>query len=303
MGHFNATCNLSNLPIFEGNKIVVIPLINVDDEASFNCCYPTDNFAPFAFPIFGEYNEYGGIIEPETSEANKCFLTSQTYYKRNNNVDCDESERFKEIQKPENFEDFLNEIICKTESTFVAVEDDIMHPCGYAQITFMMIHYDLYYDIIYEISNRKFGKSAQCFYDELKEKYSETLQKYQNAVSESGLIANSVKDDRKKVEALLSQLKDCLRERIVSEILCDGILALQTEHLGYFADVLLEKSCFYDEILEDTISQTMFTASMNYMRRGYLCDCGYGSQDGDMQFQLIIAKFIQKFVSENKYKK
>ena len=66
MGHFNATCNLSNLPIFEGNKIVVIPLINVDDEASFNCCYPTDNFAPFAFPVFGEYNEYGGIIEPET---------------------------------------------------------------------------------------------------------------------------------------------------------------------------------------------------------------------------------------------
>ena len=74
MGHFYGTCNLSNLPIFGGNKIVVIPLISADAEPVNNCCYPTDNFVPFGFPIIGGYNEYGGILEPNTIEANKNFL-------------------------------------------------------------------------------------------------------------------------------------------------------------------------------------------------------------------------------------
>ena len=48
MGCWNATCNVSRLPIFCGDEIVVIPLIAVSATVTANTCYATDNFVPFS---------------------------------------------------------------------------------------------------------------------------------------------------------------------------------------------------------------------------------------------------------------
>lgn len=45
MGCWNATCNVSRLPIFCGDEIVVIPLIAVSATVTANTSYATDNFS------------------------------------------------------------------------------------------------------------------------------------------------------------------------------------------------------------------------------------------------------------------
>ena len=81
MGCWNATCNVSNLPIFWGDKVVLIPLVKVSSkETKFNPCYPTDNFIPLGFPIFGEYDDYGRLENTHTSAWNESHLRQFKYY-------------------------------------------------------------------------------------------------------------------------------------------------------------------------------------------------------------------------------
>lgn len=63
MGCWNGTCGLSNLPIKNGEEIV---LFIVKEKNLLNCngggyCYPTDLFEPISLPIVGEYDDYGAI--------------------------------------------------------------------------------------------------------------------------------------------------------------------------------------------------------------------------------------------------
>lgn len=76
MGCWNATCNVSRLPIFCGDEIVVIPLIAVSATVTANTSYATDNFVPFSFPIVGKYNDYGGIEDAVITEENDKLIRS-----------------------------------------------------------------------------------------------------------------------------------------------------------------------------------------------------------------------------------
>lgn len=82
MGCWNGTCNISKLPIFHGDDIVVIPLVAVSDDLSTSTCYPTDNFVPFAMPIFGKYNDYGGIEDSIITPENDVLIRSYEFYEK-----------------------------------------------------------------------------------------------------------------------------------------------------------------------------------------------------------------------------
>ena len=80
MGCWNATCNVTNLPICVGEKVVLIPLAKVKDDCDFNACYPTDVFVPFALPLIGEYDDYGAIENIQTTDENKKHLLNDFNY-------------------------------------------------------------------------------------------------------------------------------------------------------------------------------------------------------------------------------
>lgn len=77
MGSFSYTCQLSGLPITAGDRAVIVPLIpnnggryfdNSMEELKKNgknhvCSNDGSSiyFKPFCFPIFGTYNDYGGL--------------------------------------------------------------------------------------------------------------------------------------------------------------------------------------------------------------------------------------------------
>lgn len=74
MGCWNATCNISNLPIFVGDDVVVgiIKPSNICTEFSgSDFCYPNEMWNIMPLFIEGIYNDYGGIENYKEEEMTK----------------------------------------------------------------------------------------------------------------------------------------------------------------------------------------------------------------------------------------
>jgi hypothetical protein len=68
MGSWNATCGITQLPITEGARVVLIPLVvkqqdfMARDALNGAACVSNDLIAqPIALPIYGTYDSYGGV--------------------------------------------------------------------------------------------------------------------------------------------------------------------------------------------------------------------------------------------------
>lgn len=64
MGCWNGTCMISNLPIITGEPVVgyILEYFSHEDERDYSgSCYPTARATPFGLPIYGTYDDYGGI--------------------------------------------------------------------------------------------------------------------------------------------------------------------------------------------------------------------------------------------------
>ena len=76
MGSFNVACSISGVSINPGDKIAFFPLkltykeIFVHKGDNF-LCSPLDMMTPMAFPIFGEYGDYGYIEDIEDNDNAK----------------------------------------------------------------------------------------------------------------------------------------------------------------------------------------------------------------------------------------
>ena len=65
MGCWSVYCNISQIAITAGNKCVLLPIKENQGE------YGYTPYIPATLPIFGKYNEYGGIEEIEENESTK----------------------------------------------------------------------------------------------------------------------------------------------------------------------------------------------------------------------------------------
>lgn len=64
MGYFSVTCGISSLPISEGDSIGMVLLMPNEGSSllpSRSLSMNTDAYKPFSAPIYGEYNDYGGL--------------------------------------------------------------------------------------------------------------------------------------------------------------------------------------------------------------------------------------------------
>lgn len=87
MGSFSYSCQLSGLPITSGTKCAIVPMLPKENfydcgEAHFRkfgksmfCSNDGVNifFNEYAFPIFGEYNDYGGLENIIEDDNTKCL--------------------------------------------------------------------------------------------------------------------------------------------------------------------------------------------------------------------------------------
>ncbi len=87
MGHFSYSCHLSGLPITSGIKCAILPILPKSNFYDFgeerlkefgkSCFISNDGpnvfFNELSFPIFGEYDDYGGIEEIIKDDNTKCL--------------------------------------------------------------------------------------------------------------------------------------------------------------------------------------------------------------------------------------
>ena len=154
MGCFNGTCNVTNLPIFAGEKVVLIPLVKVKEDTEFNTCYATDVFVPYALPLIGEYDEYGSIVNIKTSEENKNHICNSFKYFFAKDSGSDKGCKYEPVPKIEDFEEFVSHITTCHDGCYIKTNSSL-YTDGMAETNFFMVHYDLYIEMIKEIGDRK----------------------------------------------------------------------------------------------------------------------------------------------------
>ncbi len=86
MGCWNGTCGLTQLPIREGERIALYPLVikqlNFENRSSLTGHGATDNdlvAQPLSMPIFGEYDDYGGVKAEKQLGVDMLKQTLQQY--------------------------------------------------------------------------------------------------------------------------------------------------------------------------------------------------------------------------------
>jgi hypothetical protein len=299
MGCWNATCNISNLPIFAGEKVVVIPLVRVMDNAcATNCCYPTDNFVPYAFPIIGEYNDYGGVENAVTFEENKKHLMALEFFYSNRRYDDDENENpYKPFDKKESFDDFVSDIICCHEGCYI--KEDVkseLHPDGMSETSFMMIHYDLYMKLIEEIGNRRPYGKEEPFNQLLLKGYKKTMAKHHENIERFGRVEDEAADKEK-----ILKMTECLRGFEVSGVLSNifgrGVF-LNTNKWRYFCYRMLDDISVEDEILDAVVNQALLIQALSALRKGFHCDSGCGSQSQETRMHIVLANYMIEHVKK-----
>ena len=290
MGCWNATCNISNMPIFAGDKVALIPLVKPREKAVYNCCYPTDNFVPFAFPIFGEYDEYGGIENAYTSEENKKHLLSMEYFYTSYGDD-----EFKVFNEKDNFDSFVSDVLCCHENAFVKVDTSIVHHTGYAEINFMMVHYDLYRAMVKEIANRIPYDKEDTLEHLLYNKFSKIVHASREQVKSFENMKKTATDE--KMKAMADYMKHSEVKKIIDDVFSRGI-SINTEKWRDLAELMLNHPSTIDDIVEQITELQLFTLALSYMRKGYLADSGCGSQSEETRIHVILADFIMTMVEK-----
>ena len=287
MGCWNATCNISNLPIFYGDKVVLIPLVKVSSkQTQFNPCNPTDNFLPLGFPIFGEYDDYGRLENAHTSTWNEAHLRQFTYYFEDRDEDA--AEKYRAVQLKETLDAFVGQVLCCHEGCYIDIPNQYFHPDGKAMVTYMMIHQGVYEKLFSEMAGRIPYNSDSCLKDGMVVKLRERLDK---------IIHLCPARDECSTSVVYDMFHDIMLNDICSKVFGYENYFHQTFIWKDLAVQMLEddrlKTCLFNDIADMKI----WTMTLMYLRKGYLCDSGSGGQSGEMRLHLILAQCIQDEVA------
>lgn len=270
MGGWNGTCNISKLPIFHGDDIVVIPLVAVSDDLSTSTCYPTDNFVPFAMPIFGKYNDYGGIEDSIITPENDVLIRSYEFYEKESR----NAEPHK-IEIGDSVEKFISENMCYS-ALFVKMKSFIYSE-NLARVSFFVVHKGLYQLLIDEIGNRVPANQTQTYRDILKDSFAKATKQYKETItSKECLDAPIVKDFAlknfaKHVFTWRESLSPCVTHW---QILAQKYLEAQNE-----------------SIIDAAIDKGLLIHAISLLRIGFFCDSGVGSQSNETRMHYIVAQF------------
>lgn len=296
MGCWNGTCNISNMPIFEGDKVVLIPLMKVHEGAAFNTCYPTDNFIPLGFPIIGYYNDYGGLYDIEISDVNREYFKSLDFYF----LGREEEGSYKKVKEYENFEDFVNDVLCSVEGCYVDVRDMDLAEVELltdkmAEINFMMVHFELYNALMNNMKNRKPYGECESFENLLRDKFSFVFNTELNRI----VMAKPFSVSNNGTIDIGMQMLLKYGIHLISNSIFNKGDSFYEHRWDYFVEIMIEDESIREELIKCAVDKYIFMTVLSRMRKGYLCDSGCGSQSAETKLHLIMAEFIHSQVMKN----
>lgn len=286
MGCWNATCNVSNLPIFWGDKVVLIPLLKVSStRTQFNPCYPTDNFVPLGFPIFGEYDDYGRLENAYTSAWNEAHLRQFNYYYEER--DDKAEEKYRPVAPKDALDDFVGQVLCCHEGCYIDLPNRYFHPDGKAMVTYMMIHQNVYEKLLEEMAGRIPYNYSVSYREALILHLQEQLQE---------LLDSGMKPEECSTPVVYEAFQG-----IILKDICENVFGYQSYFHQYFiwrdlARQMMDDAEMRTVLLSNIANLKIWTSTLSYLRKGYLCDSGAGGQSCEMKLHLVLAQCIQEQV-------
>lgn len=223
MGCWNGTCMVSGLPIVHGDPIVCLVIKQNTSGTWGSECYCYAEAQLVSHPIFGEYNDYGGIENIEDNPDNDKlldFLKEKLIPSEGHTLGVDTDNTYHHFKKEETFEATLNDSIergyaamASFRPRYVKGENGVigcmMNNYVAAPVTLTFIHRDIWDHMMEDRFNKTTYKG---------EKYSDNIM---NAIKESrdpqvseDDVKYLTKDNRMSVEEAIKWHKEfVVRER------------------------------------------------------------------------------------------
>lgn len=152
MGSWYETCGITRLPILPGDRVVVLPLVQIGSEChSINSLAEHKRFEPLCTPIRGEYNDYGSITKIDDPSVAMGYISERIKDKYiiidHKKADDDQIEKDRET----NLESFIDTIermrVITNPKQFPHRENNYLR--------FSMYHEKIFDKIIAEFGSRK----------------------------------------------------------------------------------------------------------------------------------------------------
>ena len=270
MGCWNGTCYISKLPIHYGENVVMILVREREFKRRGECphtCYPTDFYAPFGYPIYGKYDDYGGVEDIENAKEVLEYLKTVEIHRVRKDYDDDNKTKDEIIEiTEENLDDTLNEIM----HSGYFVENNAIE--GF------FVKRELYDLLIENASSRKiYGKNETIAHQ------TERLLKKEIAKINDEKFENEFEKRY--------ALHELYRFATLSEY-CD----YEWEITSHIKRKLLDN--FNDDDMKRLIELMMFRYVLDLLRMGYFCITGDGSQSNEMYMHTLVAKYILEYTTK-----
>lgn len=305
MGSWNGTCGLTQLPIQQGDKVALFVLKRdrFPSTSGGGFVYSYNQYSPICVPIFGEYDDYGGIENiyknEEVAYVHLMYLLEDGKMPYNQK----ELERQKSIgpitdKKPQNLKQFINDFI----------ERGVFEGIG-----FMMVHESVYQDVLKEMNSRKpYGRTVtkkQLLMEDLN-KYLDESKRKQRLLQEAKeqLCLLKEKEERNpEEEKVYQQLDDVVFKAEMHDFGRHGdfnnrMVGFYHSYDGHFELLqnLLHMAVFHDDhdYHESLIDLIMFNHVMNFMRKMWTPQVGTGSGSKEYHLHKVLAYSIIEFEKE-----
>ena len=266
MGCWNTTCYVSKLPIYYREPVVMILVRETHSYEDYHLAphtfHATDKYVPFGYPIYGKYDDYGGIEDIENEDEILEYLnTVEVYKSRKKKVDITKK----------NLNDVLNKIAHEEYFTF-----DKLH------LEALFVRRDLYHILIKEMSSRRIYGKNETIAHQMKRLLKKELDKLHEEISSN--------DDEYFTSWRVSRTTTGTIARI-------SLIDMAWDISPYIKLKLFNK--FNDDDMNRLTEIIMFRNVLDSLRMGYFCISGDGSQSCEMYLHTLVAKYILNYASKS----
>lgn len=273
MGCWNETCMISHLPIKAGEDVVAFVIAYTNWKEGSNAsgvCYSTDVASPFGLPIFGKYDDYGGVEDIDHNQLGARYLTH------------------KFGKKPEGIQELLNTI---ARDNLTVVSPQTGKTAGAGQVMILRSIYDTLladhrvtgFDLKYEPSLETIVEGFEAV-----RVRKERLKK---------LEMSQVKDVQERKEALRGVM-DLID---IASMMGVHIDILERDSFNEMATFVMEANSteMEQEFAELVIQMHKLRWSMGWLRRMWIGQAGTGSQNLGYRKHLVLIDAMKKHIMDS----
>lgn len=311
MGSYNGTCGISQLPIREGDRIVVFPLIarGKSHVGGSSWVYSNDLFEPLTPPLLGTYDDYGGIQQVDQNEE----LVVSLFERLAN----DPQSPLRSNTKSRRYEDVRDGDGIRPPSTAEELVNTYLREPNYECTGAMMIHEDIYIALLEETRTRRTLFVENPLEERLRKDVDEFMVAHQKFLEKAPTIAADLKAAKQELNALPEDVSESDKKRVTRKWL--DLFRIQqeieygstdryqdNEFVRFFMateNTTTAKRLAFRHFTESPLTKEstrayvdwiVFSHAMNLLRKTWIPQAGGGSQLNELHLHTLVAKKIEE---------